>query len=209
MLNNLKFKIVIPERKVNISTSKKLLNYIHTASPLSESIIFEETITDKKFLHQMIIQFGPVVVPIKIIERDLYYHFDTVVTNLPETPATVLQTHMWNKNVTTALVYPFPIKQEDDTIAFTVSGSLPKSKLQKSFIDGFLVEFVDTCVFVMGSYYELGPEGPNNRSSQPSWVAKLAKKELEGPRASEFKLDNKSDDSENPDQETKSDNPDQ
>lgn len=202
-------KIVIPERKINVSTSKQLLNYVKNICPLGQNIIYEEKVNSDKFIYQMIIQLGPVVVPLKISERDLYYHFDTVVTNLPETPATVLQTHMWSKNVTTALIYPFPMKNEDGSVSFTVSGSIPKAKLRKSFLDGFMSEFVETCIFVMGSYYELGPEGPNNRSAQPSWVAKLAKKELEGPRASEFNLDTKSNDSENPDQETKSDNPDQ
>jgi len=190
MKNSFGFKILLPERNINLANTSSFISYLKNDSPFAGKIVYTEPGKESPFSLNMIIGIGPIVVPIKVIERDLYLHFDTVITALPETPATVLQTHMWNKSVTTALVYPFPMKQEDGTIAFTVSGGVPKAKVKKSFIDNFLTEFVQTCVFVMNSYYELGPEGPNNRSTkQPSWVAKLAKAEAEGPRASEFKLD--------------------
>jgi len=191
MKNNFGFKIVLPERKINVSTLKQMWKYMTTESIFQDNIIYSEESSKSLDTISIIAQFGPVVLPVKITERSHYLHFDTVVTNLPETPATVLQTHMWTKPVSTGLVYPFPLQQEDGSITFTVSGGIPKSKLQKSFIDDFLNEFVNTSMFVLSCYYELGPQGPNNKAQAPSWVSKLAKTEAEGPRSSEFNLDKK------------------
>ena len=183
------FAIILPERHINLYDSKAVLKYLLTASPLAGKLLHQELLHLKPLAFQCIIQLGPATIPLQIRDRGHFLHFETRTMTLPSTPATLLQTHMWTKRASTALVCPFASTQDDGTILFTVSGGLLYAKVRKSMLDAFLNEQLATCMFVLQCHFELGPQGPSVSSQQkPNWVAELAKKEATGPRRSEFDL---------------------
>lgn len=87
MNNDFGFKIVLPERKINVSTLKKMWKYFTNDSVFAGNIIYSEESSKSLDSISVIAQFGPVVLPVKITERAQYLHFDTVVTNLSRNPS--------------------------------------------------------------------------------------------------------------------------
>jgi hypothetical protein len=185
--------ITLPERKIDLARkdNKDLLNYLFKQSNISSMISYNKIINKEGFRVNLVVDLKSVGahVPISVIKRNGYFHFSSTIMALSDTPATLLQTHMWTKDVTTANIYPFGSRGPDGKIHFTVSGSLPLASIKKSFMDSFMEEFISTCMFTMGCYYELGPEGPDvDSNSQVDWIKKLAQEESKGPRKSEFDL---------------------
>lgn len=178
--------ITLPERRINLAKDDQLIRYLAESSPFK--IVHAEVLQAHPFKFRFIVEANGAHIPIVLSRRERYVHFATTVTELPETPATLLQTHMWTKPVTLGLVYPYPIRR-DDVVAFTVSGGLSATKHKKTDLDAFLDEFVGTAMFVLQCHYELGQRGAPTRSTQrPDWVDEAARREATGPRASEFDL---------------------
>lgn len=183
-------EIVLPERRINLAKDKAVLDYLLKECPFAEGVMHSRVLQSDPLVFQLILSGGSAQIPLTVSRRQGVVHFGTTVTELNETQAILVQTHMWSKQVGLNLVYPYPMKNSPETVAFTVSGGLPANKLRKSNVDAFLVEFVSTCMFVLQCVYELGPKGPPSANqTKPGWVQQLAQQEAEGPRRSEFVID--------------------
>jgi hypothetical protein len=199
----MKIKLKFPPKKINLSDTKEVLSFILGESFLKDSVVFYELISSKPFEANLIIDAQTIKVPMRIRVKQGNLHFETTITSLTQTQAMLLQINMWSKPVETNMVYPYAMCNDTGEVVFTVSGALPLSRISVTQMSKFLMEFIDTCAFVVHCNFEFGKDGPPSKSKEtPEWVENAMKQELAGPRSAEFILDSTSPDL------TKEDSPD-
>lgn len=188
----IKIKIKLPERRIDLNNSEEVVDYLVKHSFIRDCIGLIEVESLDKLSMNLIIDLQMMKIPVRIVQKNSILHFETTVTSLSQTQAMLLQINMWNKPVETNLVYPYAMCNEAGEVAFTVSGGLPLTRIKSSQLSNFLSEFVSTCGFVLQCNFDFGKDGPPGKADlKPDWLEKATKEELNGPRSSEFILDNK------------------